>query len=348
MKKTKEMIVGNVKIGGGNPISVQSMSNVPTKDAEASIRQIEALANAGADIVRLSVPDMESAEALKSITSKVSVPIVADIHFDYRLAIAAALNGAAKIRINPGNIGGKDKVKMLADVLKERKIPIRIGVNGGSLEKEMKNKYGVSAKSLTQSALSHAAILEDVGFDDICLSVKCSDVRTSVEAYRMLNDACDYPLHVGITEAGVLERAVIKSAIGIGSLLLDGIGDTIRVSISGDPIEEVKIGRKILNALKLDTSFVEIISCPTCARTVIEVEQIAKLLEEKTQNIKKHVTIAVMGCVVNGPGEAEEADFGVAGGDKRSAIFSKGKLLKTCENADIVQELLQLLEQYNG
>lgn len=332
-----------ILIGGNAPITVQSMCNTKTSDISATIAQITALEECGCDIVRVSVPDIQSAKAIKDIVNRINLPLVADIHYDYRLAIAAADNGASKIRINPGNIGSNDKVKYLADYLKERNIPIRIGVNGGSLDN--KYKHLVLAEAMKESALEHVALLEKCGFYDIVLSVKSSNVKTNIEAYELLSGACDYPLHVGVTEAGVYEIGIIKSAIGIGDLLLKGIGDTIRVSLTGNPELEVTAGHNILNALDMGREHVEVISCPTCARTEIDVEGLAKLVIDSTKHIRKNIKIAVMGCVVNGPGEAGHCDFGVAGGKGRSAIFSKGKVLKTVDNVDLKKEILEYISQ---
>lgn len=287
------------------------------------------------------MPDKESAAALKEIVKAVHIPVVADIHFDYRLAISSCDSGASKIRINPGNIGDESKVKYVADYLRERNIPIRIGVNGGSLEKQY--QHLPLSEAMCKSALGHIALLEKFNFYNTIISVKSSDVRTSVEAYRLLKKACDYPLHVGITEAGVYERGVIKSAIGIGSLLLDGIGDTIRVSLSDEPYKEVVVAKEILNSLGLGDPHVEVISCPTCARTNIDVSGLANMVVNATKDIKKSAKIAVMGCVVNGPGEASSCDFGVAGGKDKSAIFAKGKVLKVVENDKIIEEILSFI-----
>lgn len=335
--------IGNIAIGDGEKIAVQSMCNTKTTDIDGSIAQILQLEEYGCDIVRLSVPDMASAVALKEIIKGVHIPVVADIHFDYKLALAAAEVGAAKIRINPGNIGDKTRVKYVADALNERKIPIRIGVNGGSLEKQYQNLP--LAEAMCKSALGHVTLLEECNFTNTVISVKSSDVRQSVEAYRLLRQHCDYPLHVGVTEAGIYEHGVIKSAIGIGSLLLDGIGDTIRVSLSDEPYKEVVVARNILNCLGLGEPHVEVISCPTCARTNIDVSGLATKVVEATKNIKKDVKIAVMGCVVNGPGEASRCDFGVAGGKDKSAVFVAGKVIKTVENDKLIDEIMALVDK---
>ena len=333
--------IGNIYIGDGEKIAIQSMCNTKTTDIDGSIKQILQLEKYGCDIVRLTVPDMQSADALKEIIKAVHIPVVADIHFDYKLAIASCDSGASKIRINPGNIGDESKVKYVADYLNERQIPIRIGVNGGSLEKQY--KHLPLAEAMCKSALGHVALLEKYNFYNTIISVKSSDVRTSVEAYRLLKKSCDYPLHVGITEAGIYEKGVIKSAIGIGSLLLDGIGDTIRVSLSDEPYKEVVIAKEILNSLDLGDPHVEVISCPTCGRTNIDVAGLAKMVVDATKDIKKSAKIAVMGCVVNGPGEAAKCDFGVAGGKDKSAIFINGQVVKTISNEFLINELLDMI-----
>lgn len=335
---TRKIKIGKITIGGGERIAVQSMTNTPTKDADATLAQLSALEKAGCDIARCSVPDKESAEALKVITVNCGMPIVADIHFDYRLAIAAADAGAAKIRINPGNIGDKSKVDYLARYLKERNIPIRIGVNGGSLEKQYASMPLDDA--MVASALGHARLLEECDFTDIALSVKSSDVRTTISAYRKLSAQCDYPLHIGVTEAGIYEKGLIKSAIGIGSLLCDGIGDTVRVSLTGDPVREVHAAREILKAVGLyDGTYAEVVSCPTCARTCIDVAGIASEMQEYAETLDKKIKIAVMGCVVNGIGESQGCDVGVAGGKDKSAIFRGGRIVRVVPNGEIIAAL---------
>lgn len=335
--------IGNIAIGDGEKIAIQSMCNTKTTDIDKSIEQILQLESYGCDIIRLSAPDMASAVALKEIVKAVHIPVVADIHYDYRLAIASADSGVSKIRINPGNIGDESKVKYVADYLKERNIPIRIGVNGGSLERKF--AHLPLAEAMCESALSHVALLEKCDFYNTIISVKSSDVRTNVEAYRLLAKRTNYPLHVGVTEAGIYEKGVIKSAIGIGSLLLDGIGDTIRVSLSDEPYKEVLIAKEILNSLDLGEPHVEVISCPTCARTNIDVAGLANMVVDATKNIKKSAKIAVMGCVVNGPGEASRCDFGVAGGKDKSAFFINGKVVKTVKNDKLIAELLAMIEK---
>lgn len=338
---TRVVNINSVKIGGGNPIAIQSMTNTKTSDIEATISQIIGLQNAGCDIVRCSVPDEKSAAALKQIVAAVSIPVVADIHFDYKLAVLSAENGAAKIRVNPGNIGSNDKVRYLADFLKERSIPIRIGVNGGSLEKEFSSLPLYEA--MTQSALKHIKLLEVAGFYDTVVSVKASNVVDTIKAYRLLSKLVDYPLHIGVTEAGTNKRGIVKSAIGIGSLLADGIGDTVRVSLSGEPTQEVYAAKTLLQCVGIDKNFVEVVSCPTCARTEIDVEKIALEIENATKDILRPYKIAVMGCIVNGIGESGKCNIGVAGGKHKSAIFKEGVILKTVPNEDITKELLTLL-----
>lgn len=335
--------IGNITIGDGEKIAIQSMCNTKTTDIDGSIKQILQLEKYGCDIVRLSVPDAQSAIALKEIIKGVHIPVVADIHFDYRLAIASADSGASKIRINPGNIGDEKKVQYVADYLNERNIPIRIGVNGGSLEKQYQQLP--LDEAMCKSALGHVALLEKYNFYNTIISVKSSDVRTSVNAYRQLAKSCDYPLHVGVTEAGIYEQGVIKSAIGIGSLLLDGIGDTIRVSLSDEPYKEVLVAKEILNSLNLGDEHVEVISCPTCARTNIDVAKLAQMVVDATKDIKKSAKIAVMGCVVNGPGEASRCDFGVAGGKDKSAIFANGQVIKTVPNEQLISEIMAFIEK---
>ncbi len=326
-------------------MSVQSMTNTLTRDAEATLIQIQSLYNAGCQIVRVSVPDKESAEALKTITASSPIPVVADIHFDYKLAIASVEAGAAKIRINPGNIGGENKVRELAAILKERNIPIRIGVNAGSLEREIEDEFGRGGKALAESALNHVRLLEACNFYDIIISVKSSSVTDTIEAYELLDKLCDYPLHLGVTEAGAGDAALIKSAMGIGILLERGIGDTIRVSLAGDPVKEVITARRILQNLNMGGDIPEIIACPTCARTNIDVEGIAKRMEELLIPIRRHIKVAVMGCIVNGPGEAKDADMGIAGGKEKSAFFQHGKIVETISNNDIEKVMEQRIKE---
>ncbi|QHI73229.1 flavodoxin-dependent (E)-4-hydroxy-3-methylbut-2-enyl-diphosphate synthase [Aminipila terrae] len=349
----KSVRCGDVIIGGGTPISIQSMTNVDTRDVKKVTDQIKALEEAGCDIVRLAIPDMEAAEALLQIKKNIKIPLVADIHFDYRLAIAAIKNGADKVRINPGNIGNEERVKAVVEAAKERKIPIRVGVNSGSLEKDILQKNGgVTAEGLTESALRHVAMLEQMDFDDIVISLKSSDVRLNYEAHKLISEQTDHPLHIGITESGTVNSGKLKSAIGIGGLLLAGIGDTMRVSLTGDPVKEVYFARDILKSIGIRPSGINLVSCPTCGRTRVDLEKIALQVEEAIGKIgaKREarglppITVAVMGCAVNGPGEAREADFGVAGGDGRGILFAKGEIIKTVSEDKIVEELVKLIE----
>jgi len=343
---TRTVQAGRLKIGGGNPILVQSMTNTDTRDTEATLAQIRALAEAGCDLVRVSVYDEECARAVRTLVDGSPVPLVADIHFDYRLAIAAMENGIAKMRINPGNIGGADRVRMVADCAKAHHIPIRIGVNSGSAEKDLLEKYGgPTAECLVESALGHARLLEEAGFEDIVLSMKSSDVRLTVEAYRLAHRKSDYPLHVGVTEAGLPGQGTVKSAIGIGSLLLDGIGDTIRVSLSGDPVPEAKAGWDILRALNLRTRGVQLIACPTCGRTGIPVARIAERVERELGDVTVPLKVAVMGCVVNGIGEGREADVGIAGGGNGSGVlFVRGEEPRKVEG-DLAEILIRKVRE---
>ncbi len=323
---TKTVRVGSLPLGGGNPVLVQSMTNTDTRDVESTLAQIRALADAGCDLVRVSVYDKACAEAVRALVDGSPVPLVADIHFDHKLAVRAAENGIAKLRINPGNIGGEANVRVLADCAKAHHIPIRIGVNSGSAEKDLLEKYGgPTPECLVESALGHARLLEKAGFEDIVLSMKSSDVRQTVAAYRLAHERCDYPLHVGVTEAGLPGQGTVKSAIGIGALLLDGIGDTIRVSLSGDPLPEAKAAWDILRALELRIRGVQLIACPTCGRTCIPVAKIAEQVERELSDITVPLKVSVMGCVVNGPGEGREADVGIAGGKTGGALFVRGQ-----------------------
>ena len=323
---TKTVRVGSLPLGGGNPVLVQSMTNTDTRDVESTLAQIRALADAGCDLVRVSVYDNVCAEAVRALVDGSPVPLVADIHFDHKLAVRAAENGIAKLRINPGNIGGEANVRVLADCAKAHHIPIRIGVNSGSAEKDLLEKYGgPTPECLVESALGHARLLEKAGFEDIVLSMKSSDVRQTVAAYRLAHERCDYPLHVGVTEAGLPGQGTVKSAIGIGALLLDGIGDTVRVSLSGDPLPEAKAAWDILRALELRIRGVQLIACPTCGRTCIPVAKIAEQVERELSDITVPLKVAVMGCVVNGPGEGREADVGIAGGKTGGALFVRGQ-----------------------
>lgn len=344
--REKVVKIGNTYIGGGFPIAIQSMCNTKTENVEATVKQILDLEAAGCEIVRVAVPTMEAAEAIKAIKSQIHIPLVADIHFDYRLAIESMKNGVDKIRLNPGNIGNQERVKQVVEIAKDRGIPIRIGVNGGSLDKEMYLKHGgVTSQALVESALMHASILDQLNFSDIIISLKASDIRLTVESYRLLSQQVDYPLHLGITEAGTLYTGTIKSAIGLGILLYDGIGSTIRVSLTDDPIKEIEAARKILEVMELRHFGIKLISCPTCGRTEVDLVQIAKILEEKTKNIPKNLTLAVMGCAVNGPGEAKEADLGIAGGKNEFLLFKKGEIIKKIKQDEVVQAVLDEIEK---
>lgn len=342
---TKQILVGNVPIGGGAPVVIQSMLNTKTTDVAGSLEQIRQLKEAGCQIARLAVPNMEAARGFAEICRESELPLVADIHFDYKLAIAAAEGGAAKIRINPGNIGGEDRVKAVVDVCKDRKIPIRIGVNGGSLDKQLLEKYGhPTAEALVESAFSHMELLEKYGFYDICLSMKSSTVPTMVEAARLFRSKCDYPLHIGVTETGPVRMGMIKSAMGIGALLLDDIGDTIRVSLTDDPVQEVYAAKDILRAAGLLKEGVNIVSCPTCGRTRIDLIGLVNQVDAALKDCKKPITVAVMGCVVNGPGEAREADIGIAGGDGWGMIFEKGEQVEKLPYDELLPALLRRIE----
>ena len=343
---TRQISVGGVKIGGGAPVSIQSMLNRPNTDVEGCLEQIGALKKAGCDIVRLSVLDMEAAEAFGAIAEKSPLPLVADIHFDYRLAIAAAEGGAAKIRINPGNIGGESNVRAVVDCCKAHHIPIRIGVNGGSLDKALLEKYGhPTPEALVESAFSHIALLEKYGFYDICVSMKSSNVPLMMQAYRLMHEKSDYPLHVGVTETGTEYMGTIKSAMGIGGLLCMGIGDTIRVSLTADPVREVVAAKAILKAAGLRKNGVNLISCPTCGRTKIDLIGLAGQVENALETCEKNITVAVMGCIVNGPGEAREADIGIAGGDGCGVIFVKGELKEKLPYDALLPRLLSYIEE---
>ena len=342
---TRQIRVGDVLIGGGAPVVIQSMLNTKTTDVEASLAQIKALKTAGCQVARLAVPNMESARTFAEICKESPLPLVADIHFDYKLAIAAAEGGASKIRINPGNIGGEDRVKAVVDVCKDKNIPIRIGVNGGSLDKKLLEKYGhPTAEALVESAFEHLELLEKFGFYDTCLSMKSSTVPTMVAAARLFRSKCDYPLHIGVTETGPVKMGLMKSAMGIGALLLDGIGDTIRVSLTDDPVEEVYAAKDILKAAGLRKEGVNIISCPTCGRTRIDLIGLVNQVDEALKGCEKPITVAVMGCVVNGPGEAREADIGIAGGDGWGTIFEKGQQVDKLPYDELLPALLKRIE----
>lgn len=347
MRNKKKVIkVGNLKIGGNNPIIIQSMTNTNSSDVEKTVEQINDLEKAGCQLVRMTINNIKSAEAIKKIKSRVNLPLVADIHFDYRLALLAIENGIDKLRINPGNIGSDENVKKVVEVAKEKKIPIRIGVNSGSIEKEILKKYErPCVDALVESAMYHIRLLEKFNFFDIIISLKSSNVKMMIEAYRKIDSLVDYPLHLGVTEAGTRFQGAIKSAIGIGSLLVDGIGDTLRVSLTENPVEEIKVAKEILKVLDLSNEGVEIISCPTCGRTEIDLINLAKKVEEEFENEKNKFKIAVMGCVVNGPGEAKEADYGIAAGKGLGILFKKGKIMKKVSESNLLEELKMMIRE---
>ena len=345
-KKTREVNIGGVKIGGDNPIAIQSMCNTDTRNVEETVKQIKELENAGCEIIRVAVPDMQAAEAIKDIKRQIDIPLVADIHFDYRLALKAIDGGIDKIRINPGNIGSEDRVKQVADMAKKNGIPIRVGVNSGSLEKHLVEKYGgVTPEGLVESALGHVRLLEKYDYYDTVISIKASNVPFSVEVYELLSETVDYPLHVGITEAGTVWGGTVKSAVGIGAILSRGIGDTIRVSLTGNPVEEIYAAKEILKDMNLRKFGVEFVSCPTCGRTSIDLISIANEVESKVKNIDKNIKVAVMGCAVNGPGEAREADIGIAGGHGEGLIFRKGEIIRKVPENMLVDELMKEIEK---
>ena len=347
-KLTKEVKIGNRIIGGNHPIAIQSMTNTKTEDVEKTVAQIQALTKAGCEIIRCAVPTMEAAQALAEIKKQISIPLVADIHFDYKLAIAAMENGADKIRINPGNIGSADRVKAVVDVAKERNIPIRVGVNSGSLEKELVEKYhGVTAEGIVESALDKVKLIEDMGYDNLVISIKSSDGMRCVKAHELISDKTDHPLHVGITESGTLISGNIKSSIGLGLILSHGIGDTIRVSLTGDPLEEIKSAKLILRTLGIRKGGIEVVSCPTCGRTRIDLISLANQVENMVADIPLDLKVAVMGCVVNGPGEAKEADIGIAGGIGEGLIIKKGEVYKKVPEDQLLSELRYELENWS-
>ncbi len=342
---TRQIQVGSVAVGGGAPVSIQSMTNTPTQDVTATVAQIRALTTAGCDIVRVAVPDMDAARAVAEIKRQITLPLVVDIHFDYRLALTAVEGGADKVRINPGNIGGRDKVRMVAQACQERGVPIRIGVNGGSLEKPLLERYGgVTPDALVESALGHIRLLEEVGFSDICVSLKSSSVPITMAAYEKMSQVSDYPLHLGVTEAGTLEMGTIKSAVGIGGLLARGIGDTFRVTLTADPVEEIRVAKDILRAVGLRRDGPELIACPTCGRTKIDLIPMAQKVEALLRQIDKPITVAVMGCVVNGPGEARHADVGIAGGNGEGVLFKHGQIVRRVPEEELVPALMELIE----
>lgn len=347
-RDTKTIQIGDRVIGGKNPILIQSMTNTKTEDVAATVAQIQRLTAAGCDIIRCAVPTMEAAKALAEIKKQITIPLVADIHFDYRLAIAAMENGADKIRINPGNIGSRERVKAVVDVAKERKIPIRIGVNSGSLEKDLVEKYhGVTAEGIVESALDKVHMVENMGYDNLVISIKSSDVLMCVKAHELIADKTPYPLHVGITEAGTLTRGNIKSAVGLGMILGQGIGDTIRVSLTGDPLEEIKSAKLILKTLGIRKGGIEVVSCPTCGRTQINLIELANQVESLVEEFPLDIKVAVMGCVVNGPGEAKEADLGVAGGIKEGLIIKHGEVYKKVPEDQLLSALRYELEHWS-
>ncbi len=342
---TKQIQVGGVPVGGGAPVSIQSMTNTRTDDVEATLSQIRALACAGCEIVRVAVPDLESSRAVGRIKEDSPLPVVVDIHFDYKLALEAIAAGADKVRINPGNIGGEDRVKAVADACRRRNIPIRVGVNGGSLEKAVLAKYGrICPEAMVESAFGHIRLLNRFDFDDICVSLKSSSVFTTMKAYQLMAQESDYPLHIGVTEAGTEKMGTLKSAIGIGGLLALGIGDTMRVSLSADPVREVYAARDILKAAGIRREGAELVSCPTCGRTRIDLISLANEVEERLKQVDKPITVAVMGCVVNGPGEASVADCGIAGGEGEGLLFQKGHIIKKVPQDQLVDELFALIE----
>lgn len=342
---TKQIHVGGVAVGGGAPVSIQSMTNTRTSDVDATLAQIRALASAGCEIVRVAVPDMEAARAVAKIKEHSPLPVVVDIHFDYKLALEAIAAGADKVRINPGNIGGEDRVKAVADACRQRGIPIRIGVNGGSLEKDLLAKYGrVCPEAMVESAFGHIRLLNKFDFDDICVSLKSSSVPFTMKAYQIMSQESDYPLHIGVTEAGTVKMGTLKSAVGIGGLLALGVGDTMRVSLSADPVEEIYAARDILKAAGIRKDGAELVSCPTCGRTRIDLISMAGEVEERLKAVKKDITVAVMGCIVNGPGEASAADCGIAGGIGEGVLFKKGQIIKKVPQEQLVDELFALIE----
>lgn len=344
---SREVSVGDVKIGGNNPISIQSMTNTDTRDAEATIAQIKRLEEVGCEIVRVAVPDMEAAKNLGKIKQGSGIPVIADIHFDYRLALEAIAQGVDGVRINPGNIGDIERVRQVVEACKERNLKIRIGVNGGSLEKELLEKYGsATAEALVESALGHVKILEDLDFYNIVISLKSSDIYKTIDAYELISKKVDYPLHIGITESGSVKKGTIKSSIGVGAMLLKGIGDTIRISLTGDPCEEVVVGKEILRSLDLLNDKIKVVSCPTCGRCNIDLISVVNEVEEKISKMDKDITVAIMGCAVNGPGEAREADIGIAGGKGEGLLFKKGQVVRKIKGDSLVDELLAEIDKY--
>ena len=343
---TKKLFVGKVAVGGGAPVSIQSMCNTKTDDVASTVAQIKKLTEAGCEIIRVAIPDMAAAEAVDKIKEQIDIPLIADIHFNHKLALEVAHRGIDAIRINPGNIGAEENVKAVADICREKNIPIRIGVNGGSLEKELRAKYGgVTAEALVESAMGHVHLLNRYDFDDICISVKCSDVPLTMAAYSLLSQQTQYPLHLGVTEAGTPSMGMVKSAMGIGGLLCMGIGDTIRVTLTADPVEEIYAAKKILKAAGLRKEGVNLIACPTCGRTRIDLIPIAEEVERRLMNCEKNITVAVMGCIVNGPGEASAADIGIAGGNGEGLLFRKGEPLYKVSQERLVDALMEEIEK---
>ena len=350
--ETRVVRVGDILIGGGNTISVQSMTNTDTRDAKSTINQIKLLEEAGCDLVRVAVPDMEAADSIKEIKKAINIPLVCDIHFDYRLALECIKNGVDKVRINPGNIGDKERAKKVVLAAKERNIPIRIGINGGSLDKKIKEKYGITKEALVESAMEHVLLLESMDFYDIVISIKSSNLKLCVDSYLLMAEKRNYPLHVGVTEAGTFLSGTIKSSVGIGAILLQGIGDTMRVSLTGNPVQEIEVGKGILQALELGGKNYTFISCPTCGRTGIELIEIANQVEkalsdmDRRGELKKHITVAVMGCAVNGPGEASVADIGIAGGKNEALLFSKGQIVGKLKGDSIAEQFIQKIREF--
>ena len=345
-RKTKKIYVKDITKGGDSPIVIQSMTNTKTSDAKATIAQIKALEKAGCELVRVSVPNNESAQAIGEIISNVDIPVVADIHFDYKLALESIKNGVHGLRINPGNIGNEEKVIQVVNEAKKRNIKIRIGVNAGSLEKDLLDSMGRTPEAMVESAFRHIKILEKYDFYNTAVSLKASDIETTIKAYELFSSKSDYPLHLGITEAGTLKAGTIKSSIGIGYMLLNGIGDTIRVSLTADPVEEIYVAKEILKSIGLDNESIRIISCPTCARTDIDIIGLAEKVEKATANIKKNISVAIMGCAVNGPGEARDADLGIAGGKSEALLFKKGQIIRKVDEASIIEVLLEEIDKF--
>ena len=345
-RKTKKIYVKDITIGGDSPIVIQSMTNTKTSDAKATIAQIKSLEKAGCELVRVSVPNNESAQAIGEIISNVNIPVVADIHFDYKLALESIKNGVHGLRINPGNIGNEEKVIQVVNEAKKRNIKIRIGVNAGSLEKDLLDSMGRTPEAMVESAFRHIKILEKYDFYNTAVSLKASDIETTIKAYELFSSKSDYPLHLGITEAGTLKAGTVKSSIGIGYMLLNGIGDTIRVSLTADPVEEIYVAKEILKSIGLDNESIRIISCPTCARTDIDIIGLAEKVEKATANIKKNISVAIMGCAVNGPGEARDADLGIAGGKSEALLFKKGQIIRKVDEASIIEVLLEEIDKF--